>query len=393
MKVVYFMPENRTQNHILHIITNLPFGGAQDNTLLTVEKLNREKYDVSLMCSPDGDWLPRAQQIPNLNLVFVDELKREISPINDFIAFWKILRLLNRGKYTIVHTHTTKASLLGRIAAKLAGIPVIVHTVHAIHFHDYVNPLIRWLYIMIERFLSKITDKIITVSKMNLKKALDLKLAEAEKFVNIYSGIELEKFNTNIDVDSKKKELGIFNGEKIVGMVGRLSKQKAPLDFIKAIPEVLTFESNVLFVIVGEGLLKKSIIELAKKIGIESKLKLLGFREDIQEILPTFDVFVLTSLWEGLGRSLTEAMYTGLPVVATNVDGVPELVKDGETGILVNPKDVASIAQGIITFLSDKQKAKKIGEAAKQEITDSFDATHMVHQLEKIYDDLLLRQE
>ena len=286
------MPENRTRNHILHIITNLQFGGAQDNTLLTVEKLNREKYDVSLMCSPDGDWLPRAQQIPNLNLVFVDELKREINPISDFLAFWKILRLFKRGKYAIVHTHTTKASLLGRIAAKLAGVPVIVHTVHAIHFHDYVNPLIRWFYILIERFLSKITDKIITVSKMNLKKALDLKLAEAEKFVNIYSGIELGRFNNKVDIDSKRKELGILNGEKIVGMVGRLSKQKAPLDFIKAIPEVLTFESNVLFVIVGEGLLKKNIIELAKQIGIESKLKLLGFREDIHEILPR-DIMVV----------------------------------------------------------------------------------------------------
>ncbi|MFQ5768974.1 MAG: glycosyltransferase family 4 protein [bacterium] len=381
--------DRKNRIRVLHIITNLPVGGAQDNTLLTVERLNRKKFDVSLMCSSEGRWLQRALQIKDLNLFFVDALTRKIQIVNDFIAFWKIYKIIKNGKFTIVHTHSSKPGFLGRIAAKLAGVPVIIHTIHGFPFNDFMNPIVKTFFVIVERFLSKISDKLVTVSHLNLEKAVKLRLAERSKFVNIYSGIDFEKFDVKVNVQTKRRELGILNSEKIVGMVGRFSVQKAPLDFIKAIPEILKARHDVRFVLVGDGELRAKINKLSKKLGIDSKLHILGFREDIPELLQVFDVFVLTSLWEGLGRSLTEAMYTGRPVVATNVEGVPELVKNGETGILVRPKDIHSIAQGILTLLSDEPRAKYLGQAAKHRITNSFRADTMIQELENVYHQII----
>lgn len=384
------MSMNRKKIKVLHIITHLSIGGAQDNTLITVERLDRQKFEVSLVCSPDGDWVQRAQKIKELNLIFVEQLSRKIQIVNDLAAFWKTYKIIKKGKYDIVHTHSSKPGVLGRIAAKLSNVPVVIHTIHGFPFHNYMRPIKRYFYIGIERLLSRFSDKIVTVSTLNLEKAVELKLAEPGKFVNIYSGIDFERFDVKVDTAHMKTKLGILNGEKIVGMVGRLCEQKAPLDFVKAIPEVLEARDDVRFVIVGDGELKEKIVVLSKQLSVDSKLLLLGFRDDVPELLRLFDVFVLTSLWEGLGRSLTEAMYTARPVVATNVEGVPELVKNGKTGILVEPKDIQSIAKGILHILDDEKNARKIGQAAAERIGKVFTAEAMVANLEKLYLDLVL---
>lgn len=380
----------RRKIRVLHIITNLPVGGAQDNTLLTVEMLDRSKYDVSLMCANEGGWVERAREIPNLDLIFVNEFTRPVHVIRDIIAFWKIYKAIKAGQYEIVHTHSSKPGFLGRIAAKLAGVPIVIHTIHGFPFNDFMNPLVKHLFINIERMLSTLSDKLITVSTLNLRKALQLHLAERQKFVNIYSGIDFSKFDIDVDVERKKADLGILNGEQIVGMVGRLSVQKAPLDFVRAIPEVIKKRGDVRFLLVGDGELRAQTVKLSKKLGVDSRLIILGFRDDVPELLPILDVFVQTSLWEGLGRSLTEAMFTGRPVVATRVEGVPELIHDDETGILVEPKDISSIADGIVTLLSDEQKAKQIGRAAADRINDSFQVHFMLSCIETVYEKLLV---
>ncbi len=384
--------EKSDRIRVLQMVTNLPVGGAQEHTLITIEKLDRKLFEVSLLCAPDGQWLERAQNIADLNLIFVNQLTRNIHLVNDLIAFIKIYQAIKKVKYDIVHTNSSKPGVLGRIAAKLAGVPVIVHTIHGFPFHDFMSPVWRNFLILIERFLSSISDKLITVSTLNLEKALRLRLAERCKFHNIYSGIDFAKFDIKIDPEQKKRELGIPKTEKIVGMVGRLSEQKAPLDLVKAMPEVLRFNDSVRFVMVGDGELREKTITLAKKLRVDSKLMILGFREDVPELLQIFDVFVLSSLWEGLARTLIEAMYVGLAVVATNVEGIPELVKDETTGILVPPKDIAALSKGIIAFLSDEKKAQKLGATARQQITDLFRADRMVHTLETVYKQALLEK-
>ncbi len=384
---------NSNKVKVLHIITNLPVGGAQDNTLLTVEKLDRRKYDVSLLCANEGEWTYRAQRIEGLKLFFVDELKRKIHPVLDILSFWKILRIIKSENFDIVHTHSSKPGGLGRVAAKLAGVPIIIHTIHGFPFNDFMHPIVRHLFIVAERFLSRLSDSLVTVSTYNLKKAVQLKFAPRSKFRNIYSGIDFGRFEVTLGLEQIRNELGISNGEKVVGMIGRLSEQKAPLDFVNAMPKILQAHHDVRFLLIGDGELKEQTLDLARKLKVDSKIQILGFRDDVPELLHLLDIFVLTSLWEGLGRSLTEAMFMGKPVVATNVEGVPELVKNNETGFLVEPRNIDSISEAVISLLSDSNTAQRLGRNAAKRINSEFQADSMVARIDNLYQELLIPHE
>jgi glycosyltransferase involved in cell wall biosynthesis len=370
---------------ILHLITNLPVGGAQDNTLITVERLDRSKFDVTLMCAPEGQWVQRARQLADVNLIFVEELRREIHVFYDVAAFFRIYRSIRHGRYAIVHTHSSKPGFLGRLAARLAGVPVIIHTIHGFPFHDFMPASARNFYIWIERQLARMTDYLVTVSRLNLEKAVQLRLAKRDKLVNVYSGIDFEKFDVEIDVRQKRRELGLGEGENVVGMVGRLSEQKAPWNLIQAIPQVLRHHPRTRFVFVGDGELKHKMQELAKDLNVSAHTLFLGFRDDVAEVMQTLEVYVLPSQWEGLGRSLTEAMYLERAVVATAVEGVPELVENGKTGILVPPNQPQALAHAITSLLSDPEKCRQLGEAARRKVEGSFEAKHMLRDLERLY--------
>lgn len=377
---------------VLHIITNLPIGGAQDNTLLTVEHLDRSKYDVTLICAKDGDWVVRANEISHLRIFYLDDLVRRIHPLKDILALLKLFKNIRKEKYDIVHTHSSKPGFSGRIAAKLAGTPIIIHTIHGFPFNDFMHPVLRRTFILLERFLSKLSDKLITVSNLNLRKAVELKFDKSHKFINIYSGIDFSKFNSSIDIPQQKQDLELRPQDKIIGMVGRLSEQKAPLDFIRAIPDVLKIYKDTMFLLVGDGELRQNIESLIETLQINSRVKILGFRDDIARLLQVFDIYVLTSHWEGLGRSLTEAMYMGKPAVATRVEGVPELVEHGKTGLLVSPKDIKGISDGIIKILSDQKLAVKLGKAARQKVAEHFEAKVMVEKIDWLYQQLLKKR-
>ena len=383
------MLPNNQKIKILHIITNLPVGGAQDNTLITIENLDKSKYDVTLMSASDGDWLERALNLKDVKLIFVNELVRKIHIVYDFIALIKIFFYIKKGNYDIVHTHSSKPGFSGRIAAKLAGVPIIIHTIHGFPFNDFMNPFARKFFIYLERLLSKLSDALITVSNLNLQKAVDLKIAPMDKFTNIYSGICFGKFDVNVDIAHKKDELGFGKNDKIVGMVGRLSAQKSPKYFIKAIPDVLSVEPDTKFLLVGDGELRQELESIIKKLKITENVKILGYRDDVPELLSIIDVFVLTSSWEGLGRSLTEAMYLKRPVVATAVEGVPELVIHKKTGLLVPPKNSESISDAILYLLKHPEICESIGEEAGKKVRDDFSAEKMISQIQQLYRKLI----
>jgi glycosyltransferase involved in cell wall biosynthesis len=373
---------------VLHLITHLGIGGAQDNTLLTVKGHSRERYQVHLMAGQYyTDWEARGQAYADAYFR-VPSLDRAVHPRSDRQALNDITDHMKKHKYTIVHTHSSKAGILGRLAARRAGVPIIVHTIHGFPWHDYMFPAMRWFYVLLEQYTASFTDALITVSELNRDEAISKHLAPADKITTIYSGIDLSKFQVDVGRSEKCKKVGLKPDQPIVGTVGRLSTQKAPLDFISAAKQVLQRKSDVQFILVGDGPLETQVQHAIRG---EKRIKLLGFRDDVPELLSIMDVFALSSLWEGLGRALTEAMTMGRPVAATHVNGVPELVVHGETGLLSRPKEPQGLAENILWLLDHPHEAKKMGQAGKTRVVAEFSAARMVRRIEALYERLLIQ--
>ena len=323
----------------------------------------------------------------------MNELKRQIHFYYDIVAFWKIFTVIKKNKYDIVHTHQAKAGILGRIAARLAGVPVIIHTYHSFPFHDFMKQYQRRLFIGLEKLVSKITDKLISVSKLNLEKGVQLGIAARGKFITIYSGIDFSRFDISVGTSAMKRSLSIPEDHMIVGMVGRLSEQKAPQYLIQAIPTVLDKFPNTTFVIVGDGEKRKELEASTRHLNINGKARFLGSRNDVPALLHLFDIFILTSLWEGLGRSLTEAMYVGKPVISTAVEGVPELIDNGKTGLLIPTKDVEATANRLIQLLASKEMRENLGKMARQRVKSRFEVDLMIREIDRLCQQLLIQKK
>ena len=237
-----------------------------------------------------------------------------------------------------------------------------------------------------EEFPQYTTGSDVDLVVFDKEEAIRSKIVSADKIVTIYSGIDLSQFEVSIDVAKKRLELGLDPHLPVVGTVGRLSKQKAPQDFVKAAFAVLRQVPQVQFLMVGDGPLRQKVEEL---IGGDSRIKILGYRQDVPQILQIFDVFVLSSWWEGLGRALTEAMIIGLPIVATKVNGVPELVVDGETGLLAPPRCPHLLAKKIVRLLQNPDTAKQFGKNAHRKVASSFSADLMIESISNLYQVLL----
>jgi glycosyltransferase involved in cell wall biosynthesis len=385
---------------VLHLITHLGIGGAQDNTLLTVRDLSRQRYEVHLATGLDyTDWEERGRAYADAFFLFPG-LRRSVLPHTDILALNQITDFLRKHQYHIVHTHSAKAGTVGRIAARRAKVPVIIHTfhsfgwqvartVHARPWQPYTSSLKEWLYILVERYAASLCDALITVSELNKQEAFSVNLAPREKFTTIYSGIDLNRFKVDVDRAKKCRSLGLLPHQPIIGTIGRLSTQKAPLDFVAAAKAVLQQKADVQFIIVGDGPLASKVHQA---IGDEQRIKLFGYRDDVPELLAILDIFVLSSLWEGLGRALTEAMIMGVPVAATAVDGVPELVTHQQTGLLSPPGDPAQLAQNIIWLLDHPEEAHRMRQSATSRVVPTFSAEQMVERIEALYERLLIEK-
>lgn len=379
------MLNNSQKFKILHIITNLPVGGAQDNTLITAERMDPARFEVSLLAAKRGDWVTRVRDMRHVKFYQVNTLTRTADPINDLISLLKIYKIIKKNRYHLVHTHTAKAGFLGRLAAKLAGVPVIIHTYHGFPFNDFMAKPVRKFYILLERVLGLMSNCLITVSTLNWHRAHNLKLAPSKKLVTIYSGIDFSKLNVKINLEQKKTVLEIPPDKKIVGWIGRFMEQKDPQNYLEAAVRVAATRDDLVFLMIGDGPLKSAIIDLSKKLAINSRVKYFSFRDDIHEVMQLFDIYVLSSRWEGLGRSLTEALYLARPTVATNVEGVPELVINEKTGLLVPPADPAALAKAILYLLDNPVLARAMGQKAHHLVAQNFDAGQMVKKLQELF--------
>lgn len=378
---------------VVHIITKLELGGAQQNTLFTVANLERRKYEPVLISGTEGILVEDAKKLKDVKVYLVPELVREIRPLKDAISFLKIRRILKELKKPfsniIVHTHSSKAGILGRWAARVAGINLIIHSVHGFSFNDYQPSFLRAFYIFTERVTSLVTTRFIAVSKSNIGKGVAERIFSKDKAVLIRSGIDIREFQeVKGDRMKKKEELGADARCPLVAMIACFKTQKSPLDFVKIARIVSDNISEIRFLLVGDGVLRSEIEELIKKLGMEDKIFLLGWRNDIPGILSCIDVLVLTSLWEGLPRVFPQAMASGVPVVATEVDGAPEAIKNGLNGFLLPPKDINAMAEKVIYLIRHPEKAQEMGEKGKGLVAE-FDIWKMLAQQEELYASLL----
>jgi len=386
---------------IVHIITKLELGGAQQNTLFTVAHLTRSMYEPILISGTEGPLVEDAVKLKDVKVYLIPDLVREIRPLKDIIALFKIRRMLTQLKKNtainkprtdsaiIVHTHSSKAGILGRWAAHLAGIRLIIHSVHGFSFNNFQPFLIRAFCIFLERVTSLITTKFIAVSKANMEEGIEKGIFTEDKVVLIRSGIDIGKFQkVKLDRVEKRKELGVDAKIPLVAMIACFKPQKSPLDFVKIAKIVTDHNIEARFLLIGDGRLKSKIEKLIRRLKMEDKILLLGWRRDIPEIMNCINVLVLTSLWEGLPRVFPQAMASGIPIVATRVDGSAEAIQDGINGFLLSTGNIYRMAEKIIYLIRHPEEARKMGEKGKR-LVDKFDIWKMLEQQEELYATLL----
>lgn len=384
------------RTRVVHVITKLELGGAQQNTLYTVRHLDRRRFDVALVTGPGGELLEEAGAIPDCRLHVVPDLVREIAPVHDLRALVALARLLARerreaGGRLIVHTHSSKAGILGRAAACLAGVPVVVHSIHGYGFHAGQPAVVRRLYVALEQAAARWTDAFVAVAEESRRTGVALGLFPAERCEMIRSGIEIEAFRPRAGVrEATRAALGVPPAAVLVGMIACLKPQKAPEDFVAAAARIRAAVPEACFVLAGDGERRGAVEAAVRAAGLEGRFRLLGWRRDVPELLAAIDVLVLTSRWEGLPRVIPQAMAAGRPVVATRVNGSPEAVRDGVTGYLVPPGDVAGLAARVVELLRDPARRAAMGRAGAAAVGE-FDAAEMVRRQEALYERLLAR--
>ncbi len=376
---------------VLLVITGLATGGAT-NVVLDIARhfKDRPEFDLHLVTGPippgrtDVTHLAYKMGIPTQ---VVPSLINRIDPITNWKAVAALRRIMIEGKYDVVHTHSSVAGIVGRFAALAAGIPVILHHVHGWALHDGMSSLTRTLYLTLERLCAKFTDRIIAVSDADIRTGLSQRIARVDKFRLVYNGIDLEKFRHDVSDKQIRAELGLDPHCKLVGMIGRLDEQKNPLDLIRAAAIVVKRYPKVQFVIVGDGPLRPACEQLISELNLKDKFFLLGFRNDVARILPILTIVAMSSLWEGLPLAFLEAMSAGKPIVANDIDGARDVVRNGETGFLVPPHQPQPMAEFILTLLNNASLRKKMGRVA-QGYSDHYSLQNMVENIESLYKEL-----
>jgi len=381
---------------VVHIITRLILGGAQENTLLSVEGLQRRPgYEAALVSGPalgpEGDLVRRARR-HGVDLEIVPEMRREIHPLRDAASFARLCGLLRRRRPHIVHTHSSKAGILGRAAARVAGVPHIVHTVHGPSFHPHQSALMNRLAVESERLAAKWSDAIVSVADAMTDQFVAAGVAPRGRFVTIYSGMEVEPFLAADGARERvRRRLGIGGDEIVIGKIARLFHLKGHRFVLDAAPKVLERFPNARFLFVGDGILREALRRRAERLGVADRIVFAGLVEpdEVPAMIKAMDLVVHASLREGLARVLPQALLSGRPVVSFDQDGAREVVVDGETGFLVRTRSSEALAAALLRALSDLDAARALAAEGRRRFTDRFRAETMVRRLDALYRRLL----
>jgi len=376
--------------NLLYVITKLELGGAQKQLLTLIRHLDKKRFHLFLFTAKDGLLLPEALSVSGLTIKKSRCLERPINPLKDILALIEIYRFIKKNNIEIVHTHSSKAGILGRLAARLAKVKVIIHTIHGWSFNDYQPRVKRLFFIWLERLSAWFSDKLVVVSYYDRQKGLDNHIGKENKYSLIRYGVDYTEFN--IKDQNIREELGINPNDLVVGMIACFKPQKSPQNFIRLAFLTRTILPDVRFLLVGDGILRRSIEKLIEKLNLKNYVILTGWRRDIPRILSAIDVFVLTSLWEGLPITVLEAMASSKPVISTHTGGVSEVIVEGKSGFLVTPGDMYEMSERLAVLLKDGNLRAQMGQKAKGSLDSDFTLTNMVRKSKNLYEDIIKRK-
>lgn len=378
---------------VARVIARLNIGGPAQHVVHLTAGLSPEHFESRLFTgqeSPtEGSMLDLAQRL-GVGPVSVPGLGRDISPLRDPASLTFLYRAFRSFRPDVVHTHTAKAGAVGRIAARLARVPVVVHTYHGHVFHSYFSPAKTRLFLAIERALARRTDRLLAVSESVRDELLRYRIAGPDRLVTLPLGLDLRGF---LDVErargALRRELGVGPATPLVGIIARLVPIKRHEDFLLAAGLVAERISEARMVVVGDGERRVELEALAQNAGLGERVRFLGWRRDLERVYADLDVVVLTSANEGSPVSLIEAMAAGRAVVATRVGGVPDLVDDGVSGMLVPPRSPRAVADAVVALLADGERRRHLGEAGRKRVYPAYAVERLVADVERLYRELM----
>ena len=362
---------------VFHLITRLLKGGAEAKTIETVLGLDGYEFVVGHGAEYDPE------QVSRLEAAGIETQRfrsiRHYNPVTAVPALGAVARYIRREEFDIVHTHSTEAGVIGRFAAALAGVPAIVHTVHGVPFASDRNDALEWFVLQCEHRAAKRIDRLITNADAIAEDYLSRGIGRPEQYTTVYSGIDLDRFRG-------VEPAGDVSGDGVrVVMIGRLADGKGFEDLLAAVDRM---EADLSVYLVGDGPLRESLVAEIEDRGLSETVHMLGYREDVPAILAASDVAVLPSYREGTPRVLTEAMASGLPVVATDIAGIPEQISDGENGFLIEPGDIDALVDRLEQLTSDPALREEFGTAGRDRV-ERFSVESMLADLEGVYRDVL----
>lgn len=381
-----------SQVRVVHVIARLNIGGPAGHVAGLAAGLKSYGFEVTVVTGTpgvsEGDMTTEVQSA-GIPVWVLPSLGRALSPLDDLVSLCRLYRLIVTLRPDIVHTHTAKAGALGRIAARLAGVPVIVHTFHGHVFRGYWSSIRSWLVVCLERFLARLATAIVTVSETVQSDLLAFRIAPPEKVHVLPLGMELEAYIRCASTRGEfRAELGMPDGKPLVGIVGRLVPIKNHTLFLQMANNLLSNGFEGIFVVVGGGELASMLVVTARDLGISNRVYFAGWRRDISRVYADLDVVVNTSINEGTPVAVIEAMAARVPVVATAVGGVPDMITTGKTGYLVPSGDVEALAEAICRAL---QAPESLLDAAQKVVLERHDLSPMLTRATRMYQMLMAR--
>jgi glycosyltransferase involved in cell wall biosynthesis len=384
---------------IVHIITRLIIGGAQENTLLSCEGQHRLGHDVTLLTGPplgpEGSLLDRARSF-GYRVEIIDEMKRSILPGQDFRTYRSLVRHLRALQPDIVHTHSSKAGIIGRFAAHQAGVPGIVHTIHGLSFTSSRYAIINRFYRFLERQTAPLTHRIVCVATAMSRESLRFGIGRPEQYTTVFSGMEINPFlSPRVPRPSMREQLGLLPDDIAVATVARLFHLKGHDDLISLAPDLCKANPRLRFVWIGDGILRAEFERQIARLNLSDRFVFAGLvaPERVPELISACDILAHPSRREGLARAIPQGQLCGCPVVCYDIDGNAEGLIEGETGFAIRAFDVPAFGRAIQTLASDEAMRKRFGHKGRTFAADRFSAERMVESLEVVYRDALCESQ